>query len=59
MSVPVWMLLGFATWTLLLLIAIIVFQLQLAKHRNAVPQTRDYITDFDRAAHFDARIAAE
>jgi cyclopropane-fatty-acyl-phospholipid synthase len=38
---------------------LVVFQLQLAKDRNAVPRTRDYITDFDRAAHFGARIAAE
>jgi cyclopropane-fatty-acyl-phospholipid synthase len=38
---------------------LVVFQLQLAKNRNAVPLTRDYITDFDRAAHAQARIAAE
>jgi cyclopropane-fatty-acyl-phospholipid synthase len=38
---------------------LVVFQLQLAKDRAAVPLTRDYITDFDRAAHSAARIAAE
>jgi hypothetical protein len=31
----------------------------LAKDRTAVPQTRDYITDFDRAHAHGARIAAE
>jgi cyclopropane-fatty-acyl-phospholipid synthase len=29
--------------------SLVVFQLQLAKDRAAVPLTRDYITDFDRA----------
>ncbi len=28
----------------------VVFQIQLAKHQDAVPLTRDYITDYDRAA---------
>jgi cyclopropane-fatty-acyl-phospholipid synthase len=28
--------------------ALVVFQIQLTKDRNALPQTRDYITDFDR-----------
>jgi cyclopropane-fatty-acyl-phospholipid synthase len=26
-----------------------VFQIQIAKHQDAVPLTRDYITDWDRA----------
>ncbi|WP_395648015.1 class I SAM-dependent methyltransferase [Terricaulis sp.] len=42
---------------------LVVFQVQLAKSRTAVPQTRDYISDFDRAAAREAapgfRIAAE
>ena len=38
----------------------VVFQFQLAKRNDAVPITRDYITDFDRAvAHEGMRIAAE
>lgn len=39
--------------------SLVVFQVQLAKDRRAVPQTRDYITDFDRAAPAASRIAAE
>jgi cyclopropane-fatty-acyl-phospholipid synthase len=39
--------------------ALVVFQLQLAKDKVSVPQTRDYITDFDRARRSGARIAAE
>jgi len=39
--------------------ALVVFQLQMAKDRMAVPQTRDYITDFDRAHGRSARFAAE
>lgn len=39
--------------------ALVVFQLQLSKDRTTVPQTRDYITDFDRAHPLNARIAAE
>jgi cyclopropane-fatty-acyl-phospholipid synthase len=38
---------------------LVVFQVQLAKDRLVVPQTRDYITDFDRAHGERARIAAE
>jgi len=39
---------------------LVVFQLQLAKRAAAVPLTRDYITDFDRAAgHAPNAIAAE
>ena len=38
---------------------LVVFQLQLAKDRHAVPLTRDYITDFDRAEAHAHRIAAE
>jgi cyclopropane-fatty-acyl-phospholipid synthase len=38
--------------------SLVVFQLQLAKHRAAAPLTRDYITDFDRASEGLA-IAAE
>ncbi len=38
---------------------LVVYQLQLAKDRHAVPLTRDYITDFDRAHPQAARIAAE
>jgi cyclopropane-fatty-acyl-phospholipid synthase len=37
---------------------LVVFQLQMAKDRRAVPLTRDYITDFDRARPA-AAIAAE
>jgi cyclopropane-fatty-acyl-phospholipid synthase len=38
----------------------VVFQVQLVKNRNAVPLTRDYITDFDRAdARAAERVAAE
>jgi cyclopropane-fatty-acyl-phospholipid synthase len=36
-----------------------VFQLQLARSRDAVPLTRDYITDWDRAAAPSASAAAE
>ncbi len=36
-----------------------VFQVQMAKQRLTVPQTRDYITDFDRAHARSARLAAE
>ena len=39
--------------------ALVVFQLQLAKDKVSVPQTRDYITDFDRAHRSGARIAAD
>jgi cyclopropane-fatty-acyl-phospholipid synthase len=28
--------------------ALVVYQIQMVKNRNALPQTRDYITDFDR-----------
>jgi cyclopropane-fatty-acyl-phospholipid synthase len=35
-----------------------VFQLQLAKRQDAVPLTRDYITERERA-HPDAALAAE
>jgi cyclopropane-fatty-acyl-phospholipid synthase len=38
---------------------LVVFQLQLAKDRRAVPLTRDYITDFDRAEAHAHKIAAE
>jgi cyclopropane-fatty-acyl-phospholipid synthase len=38
---------------------LVVYQVQLAKDRYVVPQTRDYITDFDRAHAPAARIAAE
>lgn len=38
---------------------LVVFQLQMAKDRTVVPQTRDYITDFDRAAAQHLRVAAE
>lgn len=38
---------------------LVVYQIQLAKDRHVVPQTRDYITDFDRAHAPAARIAAE
>jgi len=38
---------------------LVVFQLQLAKDRNVVPATRDYITDFDRAHAERAQVAAE
>lgn len=42
---------------------LVVFQVQLAKDRTAVPQTRDYITDYDRAHARDPapalKIAAE
>lgn len=38
---------------------LVVFQVQLAKDRDAVPLTRDYITDFDRAAPQAHKIAAE
>jgi cyclopropane-fatty-acyl-phospholipid synthase len=36
-----------------------VFQIQMAKDRNVVPLTRDYITDADRAEPTAHRIAAE
>jgi len=39
--------------------ALVVFQVQMAKDRHAVPLTRDYITDFDRAHAPAASIAAE
>ena len=35
-----------------------VFQMQLAKRHDAVPLTRDYITDWERG-HLEAAIAAE
>jgi cyclopropane-fatty-acyl-phospholipid synthase len=35
-----------------------VFQMQLAKRQDAVPLTRDYVTDWERA-HLDAAMAAE
>ena len=35
-----------------------VFQLQLAKRQDAVPLTRDYVTDWERR-HLQAAIAAE
>ena len=38
---------------------LIVFQIQMAKDRHAVPLTRDYITDFDRAEAQAHNIAAE
>ncbi len=38
---------------------LVVYQLQLVKDRRAVPLTRDYITDFDRAQPASARVAAE
>jgi cyclopropane-fatty-acyl-phospholipid synthase len=38
---------------------LVVFQVQMAKDRLVVPQTRDYITDVDRARAERARIAAE
>ena len=38
---------------------LVVLQVQMAKDRNAVPQTRDYITDSDRAGGLAHRIAAE
>src|SRR5690606_21187251 len=38
---------------------LVVFQLQMAKDRTVVPQTRDYITDFDCGHVEHARIAAE
>jgi cyclopropane-fatty-acyl-phospholipid synthase len=38
---------------------LVVFQMQMAKDRLVVPQTRDYITDVDRARAERARIAAE
>ncbi len=38
---------------------LVVFQVQLAKDRDVVPLTRDYITDFDRVAPASHRIAAE
>ncbi len=36
-----------------------VFQIQIAKRQDAVPLTRDYITDWDRATTEDASAAAE
>jgi cyclopropane-fatty-acyl-phospholipid synthase len=39
--------------------SLVVFQLQLARHRMTVPQTRDYITAFDHAVATDSRIAAQ
>ncbi len=38
---------------------LVVLQVQMAKDRNVVPQTRDYITDSDRAGAPAHRIAAE
>ncbi|MFZ2029968.1 MAG: cyclopropane-fatty-acyl-phospholipid synthase family protein [Vitreimonas sp.] len=38
---------------------LVVFQIQMAKDRNAVPLTRDYITDFERAGSQTHKIAAE
>jgi len=38
---------------------LVVFQIQMAKDRHAVPLTRDYITDFDRAEEQAHKIAAE
>jgi cyclopropane-fatty-acyl-phospholipid synthase len=38
---------------------LVVFQIQMAKDRHAVPLTRDYITDFDRTAAQAHKIAAE
>jgi cyclopropane-fatty-acyl-phospholipid synthase len=38
---------------------LVVLQVQMAKDRHAAPLTRDYITDFDRAAPASHRIAAE
>jgi len=38
---------------------LVVYQVQLAKDRAVVPQTRDYITHFERAHAAHARIAAE
>ncbi len=35
-----------------------VFQMQLAKRQDAVPLTRDYVTDWERA-RLDAAMAAE
>jgi len=37
----------------------VVFQVQMAKQVDAVPQTRDYITDYDRTADRATRAAAE
>lgn len=39
--------------------ALVVFQIQMAKTQGALPLTRDYLTDFDRAAPLAERIAAE
>jgi cyclopropane-fatty-acyl-phospholipid synthase len=39
--------------------SLVVYQIQMAKDRTAVPQTRDYITYFDRAHEPHASIAAE
>jgi len=39
--------------------ALVVFQVQMAKDRTVVPQTRDYITDFVRAHGDAAHVAAE
>jgi cyclopropane-fatty-acyl-phospholipid synthase len=37
-----------------------VFQLQISKKLETAPLTRDYITDYDRAAaHRQAKVAAE
>ena len=36
-----------------------VFQIQLAKRPDAVPLTRDYVTDFDRGLPVASTIAAE
>jgi cyclopropane-fatty-acyl-phospholipid synthase len=38
---------------------LVVFQMQFAKQRETVPQTRDYITDFDREGQHLHAIAAE
>jgi cyclopropane-fatty-acyl-phospholipid synthase len=35
-----------------------VFQMQLARRQDAVPLTRDYVTDYDRAPRTDAKAAA-
>ena len=38
---------------------LVVFQIQMAKDRHAVPLTRDYIIDFDRAERDASKIAAQ
>jgi cyclopropane-fatty-acyl-phospholipid synthase len=37
----------------------VIYQFQLAKRFDALPITRDYISDVDRAAREPARVAAE